>query len=270
MPNASRLRLLDVDPELARAVPESDHAAAAAHVVAIGLDLRRGSFDPLDMRAHLPSCVGMLVLEGIVARETTIDDRPSRQLLGAGDVLLEDRPPDGGLVAASVEWAVVSSARIALLGESWVRATAHWPALATELLARAGRQAARAAVHQAICTLPNVEDRVRMLLLHLAERWGRFGADGVMLPLRLTHEELGRLVGARRPTVTLALQELARRGELERREDGAWLMQLARGGDLSAPEPRRLRPPAEALGSTDFVTTELTERLAALEREIAG
>ena len=43
-----------------------------------------------------------------------------------------------------------------------------------------------------------------------------------MLPLRLQHESLGHIIGAKRPTVTLALQRLAERGLVQRRQDGTW------------------------------------------------
>ena len=48
--------------------------------------------------------------------------------------------------------------------------------------------------------------------------------DGVVVPLALTHRILGQLVGARRPTVSTALGELAERGELVRRVDGSWVL----------------------------------------------
>ena len=47
--------------------------------------------------------------------------------------------------------------------------------------------------------------------------------DGVVVPLQLTHEALGQLVGARRPTVTLALKMLCDRGAIER-PDRSWLV----------------------------------------------
>jgi CRP/FNR family transcriptional regulator, cyclic AMP receptor protein len=49
-------------------------------------------------------------------------------------------------------------------------------------------------------------------------------ADGVVLRLRLTHELLGQLVGAKRPTVSLALKELEARGSIHRPAEGGWLL----------------------------------------------
>jgi DNA-binding transcriptional ArsR family regulator len=47
---------------------------------------------------------------------------------------------------------------------------------------------------------------------------------GVVITVHLTHAMLGRLVGARRPTVSLALKALADEGLIVRREDGSWLL----------------------------------------------
>ena len=47
---------------------------------------------------------------------------------------------------------------------------------------------------------------------------------GVILPLQLSHQMLGQLVGAQRPTVTLALGKLGERGHLVRRSDGHWFL----------------------------------------------
>src|SRR5262249_24589688 len=81
--------------------------------------------------------------------------------------------------------------------------------------------------------LPRVQDRLMGLMWLLAEFWGRVTPAGIRLPVSLSHEVLGGLVGARRPTVTLALSELAEGGSLIRHEDG-WLI---------------LEPPATPLSS---------------------
>jgi hypothetical protein len=57
----------------------------------------------------------------------------------------------------------------------------------------------------------------------LAESWGRVTPAGVTLPVVLTHEALGALIGARRPTVSLALAELMERGAVVRQRTG-WLL----------------------------------------------
>lgn len=63
--------------------------------------------------------------------------------------------------------------------------------------------------------------------------WGRVRSDGVVIPLRLTHAVLSDLVAARRPTVTSALSDLSRRGEVRSVPEG-WL--------LSGEPPSSARP----------------------------
>jgi hypothetical protein len=48
--------------------------------------------------------------------------------------------------------------------------------------------------------------------------------EGVVVPVALTHEMLGRLSGARRPTVSLALTELSATGAVQRLPEGGWLL----------------------------------------------
>jgi hypothetical protein len=57
-----------------------------------------------------------------------------------------------------------------------------------------------------------------------ADRFGRVCPDGIVFSLPVTHELLGRLVAARRPTVSLALAGLAEAGSLRRREHGDWVL----------------------------------------------
>jgi CRP-like cAMP-binding protein len=47
-------------------------------------------------------------------------------------------------------------------------------------------------------------------------------ADGILIDLPLTHEIIGGLVASRRPTITLALQELASSGMIARLEGDRW------------------------------------------------
>ncbi|MGN6871536.1 MAG: helix-turn-helix domain-containing protein [Solirubrobacteraceae bacterium] len=90
-------------------------------------------------------------------------------------------------------------------------------------MARAAEQSERAAAHLAIAELPQVDQRLMAMMWLLAEDWGYVTPAGTVLPLALTHETLGGLIGARRPTVTLALRDLSARGELIRRRTG-WLI----------------------------------------------
>jgi CRP-like cAMP-binding protein len=67
-------------------------------------------------------------------------------------------------------------------------------------------------VQRAIAAQPRLEVRLALLLWHLAGRWGKVERGGVRLPLPLTHQLLGQLVGAERPSVSHALARLAHNG----------------------------------------------------------
>jgi DNA-binding transcriptional ArsR family regulator len=58
----------------------------------------------------------------------------------------------------------------------------------------------------------------------MADRWGKVTPEGVHVPLKLTHQLLGRVIGAQRPSVTTALKQLMEDGLVSRREDGTWLL----------------------------------------------
>ena len=77
----------------------------------------------------------------------------------------------------------------------------------------------------AIAHVRHAESRLLLLLWHLAERWGRVTRDGVLLPMRLTHRTIGHLIGAQRPTVTLAVGQLVATGAIRGPEaGGGWLL----------------------------------------------
>ena len=48
--------------------------------------------------------------------------------------------------------------------------------------------------------------------------------DGVRVGVRVTHNTLGRLVRAQRPSVTRAISGLTHRGALSRDRDGSWVL----------------------------------------------
>jgi hypothetical protein len=67
--------------------------------------------------------------------------------------------------------------------------------------------------------------------------------DGVRITLPLTHEVLSMLVGTHRPTVTIALQRLARAGLLTREGHDRWMLSHAAIRCLEEPESLRLIDP---------------------------
>ena len=189
-----------------------------------------------------PEHVGLLVLEGVISRELLVEDTVSTELLGPGDVL---RPwalrQTDLLLPHTIRWSALTRARVATLDQRFTATLGSWPEINAVLIDRLNMRAQRLATTQAISQLNGVDRRVLALLWHLAERWGRMAADGVAVPLPLSHRALGQLVGARRPSVSTAIGKLLKGAELRRRDDGTWLLTGEPVG-LPAPDTERVVP----------------------------
>ncbi|HET7378549.1 MAG TPA: Crp/Fnr family transcriptional regulator, partial [Gaiellales bacterium] len=170
------------------------------------------------------SLIGLLVIDGVVVREVMLGPHLSAQLCGPGDLLELGSARDQRCLPALATISVPGTAVLALLDDRVLAASRRWPRLAGRLLVQAMRQIGDADAHQTISQLPRVEDRLLALFWHLADRWGRVLPDGVRIELPLTHEMIGRLIGARRPTVTLGLRALRDARLLQRQTEGAWLL----------------------------------------------
>jgi hypothetical protein len=245
--------LLDLDPQLGQLLSE-ERRAAAVHELRVRVSaLPIGEWGGGRLVDADPSHLGLLVADGVLAREVVLGDTVSTELLGQGDIIRPwhvDGPPE--LLPVIVRWNALSPIRLGLIDRRVASALGRYPEVSAVIVDRLSERAQRLAVTQAISQLNRVDRRVLALFWHLAERWGRVARDGIVVPLVLSHRLIGELVGARRPTVSTALAELAREGQLSRREDGTWLLT---GEPVSAPpegaaevirQRRRLMPsPAE-------------------------
>jgi CRP/FNR family cyclic AMP-dependent transcriptional regulator len=178
--------------------------------------------------------LGFLILDGLLARDLVLAGNTSTELLGEGDVLqpaLAGRRD--GLVHCHVFWHALTPVRLAVLDYRFAQSLTAFPQVASALLERAIRRSHRMAVHQALLSLSPVETRLLVLFWYLAERWGRVTPEGIVLPLGLTHQILGQLVGCRRASVTTALKEVMESGMAVRRSDGSWLLTGAPPDELS-------------------------------------
>lgn len=219
--------LLDYDPELGRSIRPQRRAEARASAIAPVVVVPRGAWDAQELAQGDTSPYGLLLLDGLVSRTVLLGDVAATQLLGRGDLITPGEEPADALVPAPVRWNVLEPVSVAVLDERFLLSVRRWPEIVAALFERVAAQARRVGTHRALCHLPRVEDRIHALLWFLAERWGRMTPQGVILPLRLTHDMLGQLVGAKRPTVSLAIKELATTGRVHRRADGAWLLEQA-------------------------------------------
>jgi CRP/FNR family cyclic AMP-dependent transcriptional regulator len=241
------VRLLEADPDLGALLDGQRRADAERELHVRRHDVPVGVWDVERLSGTSPDHIGLLLLDGVLSRELVVADQVSAELLGPGDLV---RPWQTGnranLLPVEAVWSVLAPLDVAVLDRRFAADVARYPEVTSVLLDRLGERSVRLGTTQAISQLTRVDRRLRALFWHLAERWGRVSSQGVIVPLTLTHRILGQLVGARRPTVSTALAELAEREELVRRPDGSWLLRgdppnaqtLARR-PLAQEEPRR-------------------------------
>lgn len=218
-----RVPILELDPDLAEAVPADERALATRYATAPLLQEEVGTWSPT-AREPEPGEFGYLVLDGLLTRALTVSGRSAGELLGEGDLLRPwDHDAGGTHVAVDWRWTVLQPMRLAILDDRFAQVVTRWPALLDALVGRALRRSRALAFQLALTQVRRVDERLALLLWSMAERWGRVGPEGVLVPVRLTHETLALLVGAQRPTVTTALGALAREERVLRHEQG-WLL----------------------------------------------
>jgi DNA-binding transcriptional ArsR family regulator len=224
--SAGTIVLLDHLPDLAT---DLDGAAAVAARRALRLPAIALSSGRCDMRACeadprvAGTPLGLVVIDGLLAREVALGGRTSTTLYGPVDVVDPRSDPDSQLTMTG---AIIcpDEATVAVLDERVLATMRRWPHIIARLFALTMRQLERSDINAAVGRLERVEDRLLAFFWSLADRFGRRGPDGVTIDQPLTHEAIGRLIGARRPTVSLGLRALYEQGLLTRLEDGRWLL----------------------------------------------
>jgi len=217
---SARASLLDLDPELAAALPEEQREPARARLQVTTRRLPEGAWRPA--RNAAPGHLGLLLVEGMVTRELAVGRGRGLELLLPGDLL---RPAQEDASSfSSAGWRVLRAAEVAELDPSLAARLGRFPLLVEALLARVMQRSRSLAAYAAITSVRGLDERLLTLFWHLAERHGSFTPDGVLLPLPLTHQIIAELVGARRPSVSVALGRLARQGRVRRVESG-WLLE---------------------------------------------
>jgi CRP/FNR family transcriptional regulator, cyclic AMP receptor protein len=232
------VRILDDDPGLGQALDAEERARAGRFAVAEVLRLEPGPWDA-DRVDPGPGRLGLLVLDGLIKREVRIAGSECAELLGEGDVLRPWDGEGGGFTQVGGGFEVLEPTRLALLDRRFAAAAGRWPELVDAILSRCVLRSRALAFHMALSHLTRVDVRLLALFWHLADRWGRVGTAGLIVPLRLTHRTLAQLVGAQRPSVTTALGALSEAGRVTRRPDGSWLLHGEAPADLRIPAVER-------------------------------
>jgi hypothetical protein len=215
--------ILKEDPELAQGLSANDQRLA--HELFRARVLRATSRQWEPPQYYPPNCFGLLVLDGLIGRRVHVGSAMATELLTCGDIVRPwDTPFPWSSLAAGEDWRVFRPARLALLDERITALIGRRPELVAAFSERLIRRARAIVYLMAISHLPRVEDKLLGTLWHLATRCGHVTPRGVKVPFRLTHEALGEIIGARRPSVTLAMRNLKQRNQLTRDPDGGYLL----------------------------------------------
>jgi CRP-like cAMP-binding protein len=182
--------------------------------------MARGAWDPERDPSLRGRQVPLLIVDGAVLQFVALRGREGADLLGPGDLVPTETNGD----VFSTRRRVLMSGSFVALDQRVLAAAAGEPALTVALAEAAARRAGALAGQVVLAQLVAIDDRLRILLPSLAERWGKVTADGVVLPSFLSHTVLSALVGARRPSLTAAVGRLVEDGTVRRLPDRRWLL----------------------------------------------
>lgn len=219
------VRFLDADPDLLEGLDEGATAEARARGRAPAETVEPGEWVPKADEFGCASGFGLLMIEGFVVRRVALGERWCVELLGPG-TLLQPWLDDGEYAVSPFEasFNVLERVEVAVLDGAVAKLLCEWPTVVRNLLTRGMQRSRYMAGHLTLTQFPRVEVRLHVLLWHLAERFGRVTRDGVVVRLPLSHELLGGMIGARRPTVTTAIGRLEEQELVTQRRRHEWLL----------------------------------------------
>ena len=206
------VRLLEEDDELACVVGPAAREQACRAITARAVAAGAGLLSSKGWTAALGDGPGLLILEGLMACDTCVADRTASELLGGGDLLQPHPPRSEEFLPQTESWRVLAPTRLAVLDGLFLGRAQPWPEVLAAILRRAVDRRVEIDVLRAIASHPRLEERLVLVLWHLASRWGRVEAHGIRLTLPLTHRLIGQIVAAERPSISHALNRLAAAG----------------------------------------------------------
>jgi len=216
------IQVLQEDPDLGENMTTDGRRQATELVRARVFPVPKGVWDPPEID-H--GATGLLLLDGLMVRMLRLGSVSSSEVVGPTDII---RPWETDLIPSVVptltNWRVLEPAEVALLDGRVTALIGRWPELSASISGRLLRRARSLAYVMAAQHFVHVEDRLLATLWHLASMWGRVTPRGTVVPFRLTHEMLAGIIGARRPTTTIAIRSLREQGRLLRDEDRRYVL----------------------------------------------
>jgi CRP/FNR family transcriptional regulator, cyclic AMP receptor protein len=204
--------LLDLDDDLAQELEVRMRFSARQQATVRLLDAEIGACELAAWFEAVAGGPGLLIVDGLMAVETSVAGRTVTELVGRTDVLQRPEENDDDMIGGCSTWRALGPTRLAMLDADFLDRVRSWPPITHALYRRAERRASDLGRLRAISCQPKLEVRLVLLLWHLAARWGRVEPAGIRLSLPLTHRLLGQLVAAERPSISHALARLSHAG----------------------------------------------------------
>jgi hypothetical protein len=215
--------ILEEEPDLADGLSPSDRLAALAAFRAPVISVSRPRWEP--PQYDPATTYGLIVLEGLLGRRVRIGPAVGTELLSCGDILRPwDEPTLWGMIPPELDWRVFRPVRLAVLDERITNLIGRRPQLVVNFSGRFLRRARSVAYIMAISHHTRLEDKLLATLWHLASSFGRVTSEGVVIPFRLTHEVLGEIIGAQRPSVTTAIRRLQEADQVKQAPGGGYML----------------------------------------------
>jgi CRP/FNR family cyclic AMP-dependent transcriptional regulator len=228
---AESVRFFDIEPDLLCRLGSTDADTLRRQALVQVLRVPRGTWEPPHADSRLPLLY--CVLDGFVALTVISSGKRGAEIFGSGDIIDPspgERPPES--LRFESTWVALTPTRLGVLDDEFLRWLARCPPVAHQILSNMTRRCEKIALDHSIAQVRGLANRIVLKLWEVAGRWGTVTSDGTVLPLRISHAMLGELLGASRPSVTDAIHELIRNGEIDRTMDGRWI--------LARREPARL------------------------------
>lgn len=219
------VRPFEGDPDLLEGIDPAVAEHLRRRLTVRRVCLGPGPWQPQVATARTPGALGLLVLEGLLVRTIELGGRLGSEVLGPGDLLPPGHVGDSSASQPCPErWVVLERTVLADLDRSFAEQVARWPSVGAALLSRAERRCRSLVFQATVAQVRHADTRVLLMLWNLADRWGRVTADGVVVPVPLTHRVLAQLTCLQRPTVSGVLSRLRAAGEVTRCPDRGWVL----------------------------------------------